>query len=282
MANKWIYGKTVIISGASGGIGFAVTKLLIEKYNCNVIGIARNESKLLKNRELLGDKKDNFTYRLFDVSVKQNWKDFASWLTENNIQPDVLINNAGFMLPFMKFEKVNEDDIDEIVKTNLLSCVYSIKSLLPLIKKSTTPSIINVSSAAGLCPVVGESMYCLTKFGVRGFTESLQQEYKNQIYVAGVYPGFIKTDLIDRMEISDKNNGIIDKVMMPVSKAATKIVNGIVAKKKRIVMGFDGTFMNNFYKMMPHATPSIITSVLKASKLEMFEDVFEYTKKEKE
>lgn len=278
MAKKWINGKTVIISGASGGIGFAVTKILIEKYDCKVIGIARNQSKLLKNRELLGENKDKFTYKLFDVSIKENWQDLATWLTQNNITPDVLINNAGFMLPFLKFEKVNDDDIDEIVKTNLLSCVYSAKALLPLIKKSSTPAIINVSSAAGLCPVVGESMYCLTKFGVRGFTESLQQEYKKEIYIGGVYPGFIKTDLMDRMEISDKNNGIIDKVMMPVQKAATKIVNGIVSKKRRIVMGLDGTFMNSFYKIMPYATPSMITSVLKASKLEMFDQVFEYNK----
>lgn len=279
MAKKWIQGKRIVLSGASGGLGFAIAKLLIDKYDCDVLGIARNEQKLLANRELLGDKKDKFTYKLFDVSVKKNWDDFANELLEQNIIPDVLINNAGFMLPFAKLEYLNEQDIDEIVKTNLMSCVYSAKAFIPLLKKSKTPAIINVSSAAGLCPVVGESMYCLTKFGVRGFTESLIQEYKGQIYVGGVYPGFIKTDLMKRMEIADKNNGIIDKFMMPVEKAALKTVNGIVSKKKRIVMGFDGTTMHNLYKLMPHATPSIVTSVLKASKLEMFEKVFEYKEK---
>lgn len=271
---KWIYEKTVIISGASGGIGFAVSKLLIEKYNCKIIGIARNEQKLLRNLQTLGDKKGNFTYRLFDVSQKNNWADFSKWLQENAITPDVLINNAGFMLPFKKFGDVPDSDIDEIIKTNLCSCVYSAKTLIPLLKKSTTPAIVNVSSAAGMCPVVGESMYCLTKYGVRGFTETLRQDYKNQIYVCGVHPGFIKTNLMDRMEISKKNNGIIDKIMMPVEKASKKIVKGIVKKKKRIVMGFDGRFMTFMYKLMPKTTPSLIRKIFKISKLEMFNDLF--------
>lgn len=274
MSKKWLKNKTVIISGASGGLGFAITKLLIEKYDCNVIGIARNEQKLIKNRETLGDKKDKFKYKLFDVSSRENWIDFNNWLTDNNIIPDVLINNAGFMLPFKKLEDVCDADVDEIIKTNLNSCVYSAKSLIQNLKKSTSPAIINVSSAAGLFPVVGESMYCLTKFGVRGFTEALRQDYKGKIYVCGVHPGFIKTNLMDRMEISGKNNGIIDKVMMPVEKASKKIVKGIARRKKRIVIGFDGRLMHFLYLIMPKTAPTIMRKIFKISKLEMFSDVF--------
>lgn len=276
MKKNWLNNKTVIISGASGGIGFAITKLLIEKYDCHVIGIARNESKLLKNRETLGNNREKFTYKLFDVTDKNSWQDFSNWLKEKNIFPDVLINNAGFMLPFSKFDKISDSNIDEIINTNLTSYVYSTKIMMPLIRKSCNPAVINVSSAAGLCPVVGESMYCLTKFGVRGFTETLQQDYKKEIYVGGVYPGFIKTNLMDRMEISDKNNGIIDKIMMPVDKAAKKIVKGLSKKRKRIVLGLDGRFMNFFYKLFPKTTPSFLRKVLKISHLEMFKDTFDY------
>ena len=115
---NFLFNKTVVITGASGGIGFNVAKLLIEKYNCKIIGIARNEEKLLKNIETLGEKKENFSYRLFDVSVKENWNDFYDYLVENNVQIDVLINNAGFMLPFEKFENYSEDEIESIISTN--------------------------------------------------------------------------------------------------------------------------------------------------------------------
>lgn len=279
MSKKWIQNATIIISGASGGLGFSITKRLIEKYNCKVIGIARNEEKLLRNRESLGDKKENFTYRLFDVTVKQNWIDFSNWLQENNITPNLLINNAGFMLPFQTIEQTSDDDIEEIIKTNLTSYVYSTKTLLPLIKKSAKPAIVNICSAAGLCPVVGESMYCLTKYGLRGFTETLQLDYKKRIYIGGVFPGFIRTDLLKRMDISEKNNGIIDKLMMPVEKASKKIVKGIVRRKKRIVTGLDGKSMHLLYRMFPKKGPALIRWVLKVTRLEMFKNIFDFKEK---
>ena len=275
MKNNWLNNKTVVISGASGGIGFNLAKILIEKYNCKVIGIGRNEQKFLNNIELLGEKKSNFSYKLFDVSIKEYWQTFLDSLISTNTPVDVLINNAGFMLPFLKLEDIKDEDIEEIIKTNLTSYVYATKIMLPLIKRSNTPAIINVSSAAGLSPVVGESLYCLTKYGVRGFTETLQQDYKN-IYFGCIHPGFIKTNLMDRMEISNKQNGIIDKVMMPVEKASKKIIKGISKRKKRIVIGLDGRSMHILYRLMPRLGPTIITKVLKLSKLEMFENIFDY------
>ena len=275
MNKKWLYNKTVVISGASGGIGFAVSKILIEKYNCKIIGIARNEKKIQSAIQTLGDKQSNFSYYLFDVSKKENWEDFSKKLIQDNIKIDILINNAGFMLPFSRFEKYSDQEIDEIVKTNFLSNVISTKTLLPLIKKSKTPAIINIVSAAGICPVVGQSMYCATKFAARGFTETLQQEYKNKIYIGGVYPGFIKTDIMNRQNVDTKNNKLINSLMMPVDKAARNIVKMIKKRKKRLVMGFDGHSMSLFGRLFPRLTPSIITKVLKITKLDLFEDVFD-------
>jgi short-subunit dehydrogenase len=274
MKKSWLHNKTVVITGASGGLGFSIAKRLILEYNCKIIGIARNEAKILKSIESLGEKKYNFSYRLFDVSIKENWISFHNYLVENNIEIDMLINNAGFMLPFSTFDKYTDKEIDEIIYTNFISNVISTKTLLPLLKKSSTPAIVNVSSAAGLCAVVGQSMYCATKFAVKGFTETLQQEYKNKLYVGGVYPGFIKTDILNRQSEKAKKNKLINKMMMPVEKASKKIVKSIRKKKKRLVIGFDGKSMGFFGRIMPKLTPSIVTSVLKASKLDMFEDVF--------
>lgn len=274
MRKNWLQGKTVVISGASGGLGFSVAKLLIEKYNCKVIGIARNEKKLLSAIESLGDKKSNFTFKLFDVSIKENWIDFYNYLAENNTQIDLLINNAGFMLPFAKFDKYSDNEIDEIIKTNFTSIVYSTKTLLPLIKKSSTPAVVNVSSAAGLCAVVGESMYCATKFAVKGFTETLQQDYKKQIYVAGIYPGFIRTNILSRQNGKAKDGKLVKRFMYPLDKATKKIVKRIAKKKKRIVFGFQGRTISFISRFFPKSAPSMITKVLKASKLDMFDDVF--------
>ena len=95
-----------------------------------------------------------------------------------------------------------------------------------------------------------------------------------KIYVAGVYPGFIRTDILRRMTITDKENRLISRLMMPAEKAAKKIVRGIAKRKKRMVMGVDGRSMWFFSRLFPRLTPRIITKVLKISGLDMFSEVF--------
>jgi short-subunit dehydrogenase len=275
MKKNWLYGKTIVISGASGGLGFSIAKALIEKYDCKVIGIARNEQKILSQIQTIkDDKKSNFTYKLFDVSIKENWVDFQNYLEANNISIDVLINNAGFMLPFKKFDKISFEEIDEIVKTDFTSVVTATKILLPLLQKSASPAILNVSSAAGLLAVAGESMYCATKFAVRGFTETIQQEYGKSIYIGGIYPGFIKTDILSRQLEDAKNHKVVGKFMMPLEKATKTIVKRVSKKKKRIVFGYQARTLSFLSRAFPKLGPKLVAKVFKASKLDIFEQVF--------
>ena len=278
MKKCWLNNKNIVVTGASGGLGFAISKMLIEKYNCKIIGICRNEEKVKKSLETLTIKKENFTYKIFDVSVLENWKEFYKWLTENQIKVDVLINNAGFMLPFTKIENVEIEEIEKIIKTNLTAYIYSTKILLPLIKQSSTPSIVNIASSAGLNAVVGQSMYCATKFAVKGFTETLIQDYKKQIYIGGIYPGFIKTDILSGQTLTDKENKLINKIMMPLEKATKKIVKSIKRRKKKTIMGIDGWFLGSFGRIFPNFSANMVRFVLKKSKLEMFNGVFKEEK----
>ena len=95
----WIYGKTVLITGASSGLGRAMTVRLIKEHNCKVIGIGQSEPKMKSLIDELSYQKDAFTYQLFDVGVKKNWEIFSEKILANNINIDILINNAGILLP---------------------------------------------------------------------------------------------------------------------------------------------------------------------------------------
>ena len=106
MKKNWLNGKNVVLTGASSGIGKEITKILINEFDCLVLGIARNEEKMLNLIEELGEKKEKFSYKLFDVSSKTNWEDFAKFLEKENISVDVLINCAGVLPNFDKFEKL--------------------------------------------------------------------------------------------------------------------------------------------------------------------------------
>mgnify|MGYP003294761218 CR=1 FL=1 len=88
--NNWLYNATVVITGASGGLGKGIAMKLINDYNCKVIGIARNEEKMKQVVAELGSKSANFTYQLFDVAKEENWVEFKKYLEDNNTRTRVL------------------------------------------------------------------------------------------------------------------------------------------------------------------------------------------------
>ncbi len=264
--------KHVVVSGASSGIGRELVRRLIAQYGCEIYGIGRNETRLKELKNSLPNP-EKFRYALFDVSKKENWDDFAKKLQEENFSPDMLVNNAGFLLPFSKAENYSEEDAESILSTNYLSCFYAFKAILPLLKNSPAPAIVNVSSSAALAPVVGTALYSASKSALKSFTECLAMDYKGKIYVAGVYPGFTKTDIFSRQKHEAKSK-ILDAVTTPVDKAVKRIVKKIRRKKTTIVTGADARAMDFFYRLFPSLTTKAIRGVLKKSGLELFDEVF--------
>ena len=119
MKAKWFDGKTVVITGASSGFGKLLSEKLIKNHNCKVIGIARTQSKLEDLKAILGD---NFTFSAFDVGDKSKWLEFSDYLTKQNIQVDILINNAGVLPPFAQFK--NQPIADVISSTiSITACL---------------------------------------------------------------------------------------------------------------------------------------------------------------
>ena len=255
--NCWLSGKTVIVTGASGGMGAGIAKTLIIQHGCRVIGIARNETKIKKFiDDELGDKyRDNFTYRLFDVSKKENWENFADELRSENAKIDILINNAGI---------------------NFYSCLYSIKALLPFILQSQTPAIINIDSASALMTLAGTSIYSASKAALKSLTEALREEYRGKIYVGLVCPGFTKTGIF-RNQGTEENKAdmkIMDMISTDCDKMVAKIMSGIMHKKAMQVHGFDAHSMSLFNRIMPVNGSRLFCTVMKNAKADIFKDVY--------
>lgn len=230
MSKYQLKNKRIILTGASSGIGKALAVILIEKYGCVVIGIGRNAQKMEELKNSLS-KKDNFTYKLFDVSKLSEWQNFANELESNNFYPDMLINNAGYLPKFAKTENHTIFDAENVMNVNYFSCVYSFNSLLSLLKKSNSPAVINVSSSAALAPVTGTAYYSASKAAVKSFTEVLTQDYKN-FYVATVMPGFTKTNIFINQKYGKNEDKLINKLCSPVEKAVKKCVKKLKKRKK--------------------------------------------------
>lgn len=275
MNKCWFDYKTVILSGASSGIGKGIAERLIRDHGCKVIGIARNEERLLNFKKELGDKGDNFTYYTFDVSQEEKWYELADTLRKENIRPDMLINNAGILPKFDKFVNYTIDEIRKAMEINFYSCVYSIKALMPLITESEVASIVNVASSAALCSLAGTSVYSASKAALKGFTEAMREEHRDNCYIALVCPGFTKTNIFrNQAESSSKSQKAMDLISTDCDKMVDYIINGIWKKKEKMVLGMDAHFMDKGYKLLGTACSKVSSKVMKISKLEMFENIF--------
>lgn len=276
ITGDWLKGKTVVVTGASGGMGAGIAATLIKKHGCRVIGIARSESKMLKFIEELGPTyAEQFSYELFDVSVKENWENFAQKLFDSDIRPSVLINNAGILPKFKRFDRYSYDEIEKAMNINFYSCVYSVKTFLPTLLQEEDPAIINVDSSAALMTLAGTSMYSASKAALKSFTEALRVEFKGRLYVGLVCPGFTKTDIFrDQKNDGGKGQKVMDMISTDCDRMVKMIMFGIEHKRARMVHGFDAHSMSVFNRLLPVSGSELFSLVMKAANIDLFNDVF--------
>ena len=277
MSNCWLNGKTAVVTGASGGMGAGIAATLIKKHGCTVIGVARSEPKMLKFIEELGDEyKDKFSYKLFDVSVKENWESFAEELKAEGVKPDILINNAGILPKFKRFDRYSYEEINQAMNINFYSCIYSTKTLLPVLLESDNPAVINIDSSAALMTLAGTSMYSASKAALKGFTEALRVEFAGKMYVSLVCPGFTKTDIFRNQgeESNDKGAKVMNMISTDCDRMVRMIMRGIEYKDPMQVRGFDAHAMSTFNRLMPSYGSKLFSAVMKMANVDIFKEVF--------
>ena len=135
--NKYFNKHTIIIvTGASSGIGKCLAEILINTYGAKVIGIGRNEDKLASVKSILGD---NFTPYKMDVSCKNEWEKLSLFIKDNKIEATALINCAGVLPKFSKFNKSVSLEAKSVMDTNFFSIVYSSEIFIPILKNAKNP-----------------------------------------------------------------------------------------------------------------------------------------------
>lgn len=264
-------GKNVIVTGASGGLGRELTLRLIRRYDCRVLGAARNEARLLSVRDELGALSDRFEYVVLDVSQRESMTQLAEYANSGKFDADVLINNAGMLPRFAKFGMYSDEEIGRCLSLDQNSVIWAAKEFIPIFEKKGAGSIINVASADALCPLAGTSVYSAAKSAVRAFSEALREEYRGKIYIPSVCPGFIRTDIMKGQ--GRKVSPLIKFFSMPSKKAAKILLRRANSGRSRIVFGIDAHFMSFSYKTAPVLSQRFFRYLFKASGLEMFKDI---------
>ena len=265
MGRYELSGATVVVTGASSGIGRAIAGKLLREYDCRVIGVGRNEEKFRGFSGTLGKAAERFSWQLFDVGERAEWETFARTLSENQIVPDLVINCAGVLPAFSAYEKGGAENT---VKTNFFSAVYALETLTPLLRQSGRPKMINIGSSSSLCPFAGVAAYCASKAALQRFSECVSME--NGIPVSVFMPGFTDTDVFRSQTFDEGTKGFFRKFSMSADRMAEKIVKAIKKGSRRKIFGADAQLMDWGYRLFPRLTPRLITKILRRAKPEVF------------
>jgi len=230
--------KTILITGASSGIGEVFAKRLNE-YGAKLILTARSEDKLLK----MASKMNDAHVIAGDLSKKEFSKDLYDKVKEKNLNVDILINNAGFGYSG-KFLDSTMENYDEMINLNIVSLVHLTHLFLKDMVKNKQGGIMNISSLASFQPIPYFSIYAATKAFVTSFTLSLYEEYrKKNIQVLGVCPGYTKTNFNKRAHVNDapavgylmSSEQVVDQSLKAYSKGKFLIINGKINKLTKIL-----------------------------------------------
>src|SRR5262245_17151797 len=171
-------GKVALITGASGGVGRAISKRLASE-GCNVVLIGRNRERLSKVSSEIGDKKSVLSV-VADITKEAEVLLAIEQTLSTFDRIDIQVNNAGTINDPVLFHETSDDNWNELVDTNLLGTFRMTKACLPLMMKDGKGgSIVNISSVLGVrsIPKVPLTVYGVTKAGIIMFTKSIAVEY---------------------------------------------------------------------------------------------------------
>ena len=198
--------KKILITGATGGIGNA----LVDKFDslgAKVLATGTNEEKL-------NNLKKNYTNIIvekFKLEDHDKIESFIDLVNEKLGGLDVLVNNAGITLDNLSI-RLTEENWKKVLDINLTSsflmCKFAIKKML----KKKNGKIINITSIVGHTGNLGQANYAASKAGVQAYSKSLAIEYaKKNINVNCVAPGFIKTEMTDKIN-EDFKKTLINRI----------------------------------------------------------------------
>ncbi|KAK7221997.1 hypothetical protein V2G26_010000 [Clonostachys chloroleuca] len=202
-AAKRLSGKTILITGASSGIGrsTALEFARTSPQSLRLILTARREDALRELRDQIraevGGGVEVLPVKL-DVSDADAVRGFVGSLPEEWRDINVLVNNAGLVRGVDRAPDIKEDDINVMFATNVTGLINMTQAILPIFLKRPNGGqgdIINISSIAGREPYPGGSIYCASKAAVKSFTDSLRKELiASRVRVISVDPGQVETE----------------------------------------------------------------------------------------
>lgn len=183
--------KTIVITGASSGIGYATAKALAQGNRLILCG-RRSERLQQLQQELPATPT---LLLVFDVASREEVFRAFETLPEDWKDIDVLINNAGNAHGLASFQDAELSDLEAMIDINVKGLMYVTKACLPYLQKSCDAHVVNLSSIAGKQVYANGTTYCASKWAVEALTKGMRLDFLPLgIKVTSVAPGAVETE----------------------------------------------------------------------------------------
>ena len=219
---KDLENKKIIVTGASGGIGNSIIGKL-DKLGANILASGTKIHKL----EALKSKYSNVKILKFDISQSDKIEEFVDQATKELGGLDCIINNAGITQDNLAI-RMSIDEWKKVIDINLTSTFLISKYCIKKMLKNKKGKIVNITSVVGHTGNIGQANYTASKAGIVAMSKSLAVEYaKKNINVNCISPGFIQTDMTDKIDFKFKET-IISKIPSARLGQPDDIANAVV------------------------------------------------------
>jgi ketol-acid reductoisomerase len=243
-------GRVVLVTGAASGIGRATAEAFA-RAGANVALTSRDTKQLEAIAEQLRPLGVKVSTHYLDVTDRGEAFAAIETVAKEFGRLDILVNNAGIG-QCLRLGDLQGEDARKIVDTNLMGIIHCIQAALPIMKKQGSGQIVNVSSTAGHKGMPFLSVYCATKFAVRGLTESLRMElHKEGIEVISVCPGTTDTDFFRHAITNGKGWWLKSPWTHAPDGVAERILHACARHKREVVLTPEGKLMVIINKFVP-------------------------------
>jgi short-subunit dehydrogenase len=244
--------KTVLITGASSGIGLELAKEFARN-NVNLVLVARSEGKLqLLASELRSSDTVSIQVLAKDLAKPQSAKEIYDWCVQQNITIDYLVNNAGFG-DFGLFVESDWSKQEQMISLNITSLTYLTHLFLPGMTQRNFGKIMNVASTAAFLPGPMMSVYFATKAYVLHFSEALSEEVKGiGITVTALCPGATTSGFQEAAAMEDSR--LVKGKKLPSSAEVARYGYKAMLRGKTVAIhGIGHYLMANSVRFAPRA-----------------------------
>ncbi len=224
--------KTVLITGASGGFG----RHMVRQFRAAGAKLILTDLSDELLRSVAGDAGDAGVARVIaDLSTREGCEAVIAACAATGAAPDILVNNAGIAVAG-RLDHVPRDEWETLMRLNLLAPMRLCNGLLPGMVERGSGHIVNISSLAGWVGARGLSSYCASKYGLRGFGESLSADLEGTgVCVTNVYPSFSQTPILDSPQYGYEQKRLVPQhLLSDPSDVVAQVIAGVRRNKLHV------------------------------------------------